>query len=286
MRRASTSASSAAPGARSSSPLPPRATTTRRGPEALPLFRLRHPFDPHRQRIDAERVIALAQDIAVNGLLQPIGVRGPAADGSYEICYGDRRVYAHEHLKRESIDGYIYPLDTDPLDIRASENLFHESLDPMEEARIARRFLDGGMALVHVAAKMGHATAWVEARVALLGYPADLQVAIATGALPLAVAAGLAGITHAGVRENYITEALRTGASARTVSVWLAHWQADGARMAANHETVERIIAEREHYTIHVQCEGCQKSVDLMQTRSLRFCMDCVNEIKAAAGAP
>lgn len=252
----------------------------------MPLTRLRHPFDPHRTAIDAERVVALAQDIAVNGLLQPIGVRGPLPDDTYEVCYGDRRTYACEHLRRETIDAYVYDTTTDPLDIRASENLFHEALDPIEEGQIARRFLGQGVPVAVVCARMGHSEEWVRARVAVLDYPTDVREEIAHRHVSLAVAGLLAQIEHPGVRGEYLREAVRTGATSRTVDVWLAHWRNDGARMAANHEAVEVIVRERERYVVHVACENCQASVPIETTRSLRFCGPCLGAIEAARAAP
>ena len=269
----------------SSSDSPGPTTPSRRGPLPLLLSSLAPPSDPHRQAIDAERVVALAQDIAANGLINPIQVRGPLADGSYEIIAGHRRTLAHRYLRRVSIDSFVYDLGVDVLDIRASENLLQEQLDAIEQAQIAARYREQGMPLVGIAAKMGRSQAWVLSRLALLDYPVELRDAIARGELPMAVAAGLAEIEHEAIRRTYLDEAIRTGASARTVAVWLAHWRSDGARMAANHAGVEAIIHERESYTMNVVCEGCQAAVEITRTRSLRFCPDCIEQIAAAARA-
>lgn len=266
-----------------SSVAPAPTTSSRRGPQALPLSSLAAPSDPHRQAIDAARVVALAQDIAANGLLNPVQVRGPLPDDTYEIIAGHRRVLAHRYLRRATIDAVIYPPETHVLDLRASENLLVEALEVMEEAQIAARYQLGGMPVAGIAAKMGHSVPWVRARLELLTYPVEVRDAIARGAIPLAVAAALVEIDHEGVRRSYLDEAERTGASKRVVDTWLAHWRADGARMAANHTGVEAIIHERESYRIQVGCEGCQATVDITATRSLRFCAGCIAEIAAAA---
>lgn len=263
--------------------MPPPAT--RRGPVPLSLTQLRHPADPHRQNISAERVVALAQDIAVNGQLQAIAVRGPALDATYEIVYGDRRAYALEHLRRATIDAYVYAEGTDVLAIRAAENLFHEPLDPVEEARIVARFVGQGDALPVIASRMGHTVHWCAERAAILEYPADVQAAIAARALPLSVAAVLLGIDHAPLRTTFIDEAVRTGASAAQARAWVAHYAVDGARMIANNTAIEVIVREAEQYKIHVECEGCHGSVDITATRTLRFCTPCLTEIAAAAKA-
>lgn len=264
---------------------PESGSTPTNGPVRLPLNRLRHPNDPHRQKIDAERVGALADDIARNGLLQAIGVRGPMPDDTYEVIFGDRRTYAHELLKRSHIDARVWPADTDPLTIRASENVFHEPLSPVEEGKIAARYREQGMELSNIARVMGHAVPWVEGRLALIEYPAELQHAVEHEQITLGVAAMLARIDHPGVRQHYLTEAIRTGANTRSVAVWLAHWNADGSRMAANHEAIEYIVANRDQYVLKVACEGCQQEVPLLNTRTFRFCQSCIATIFSQQGA-
>jgi ParB family chromosome partitioning protein len=277
----SPSNATAPPASSSLSPAP--TTSSRRGPLSLPINSLAPPTDPHRQAIDAERVVALAQDIAANGLINPIQVRGPLPDGLYEIIAGHRRTLALRYLRHQTIDAFVYAVDVDVLDLRASENLLQESLDVIEQAQIAARYREQGMPLAGIAAKMAHSQPWVRSRLDLLDYPAEVRDAIARGDIPMSVAGALVEIEHEGVRRTYLDEAVRTGATRKTVDVWLAHWRADGARLAANHTGVEAIIHERETYRISVVCEGCQQAVDITATRSLRFCARCMEEVAAAA---
>jgi len=250
--------------------------------EQWPLTRLRHPNDPHREKIDPERVAQLAADIAAVGLINPIQIRGPMADGTAEVIAGDRRVYAHELLGWDSLACFVYPATTDPLTIRASENLHHEALSPVEEARIAARYHALGMPLAHVAAKMGHGEQWVRERMAILDYPPDVLAAIADGSLTLSVAAQLREVDHEGYRTSLIGEAVRTGASARTAAVWIAHWRADGARLAANHEAIEVIARERENFRVVIACDACGRDAPIETTRSMRFDPECFAEMQRA----
>lgn len=283
MRKVTTSPSRAEKAEPSPSPPLPPSGAIPRERVVWPLSRLRHPNDPHRDRIDAARVVALAQDIAVNGLLNPILIRGPLEDGTAEVIAGDRRTYAYEHLKREAIEAFLYPSTTAVLDIRAAENLFHEPLDPVAEGRIAARYLEKGDPLPVIAARMGHSVTWVEDRLAIIGYPADVREAIARGDIGVGVAAVLVGIEHEGVRGELLAEAIRTGATRRQADVWLAHWRSDGARMAANHVAVEQIVREAEAYRVVVQCEGCARDTEITKTTTLRFCFACLDEVRKAA---
>ena len=72
---------------------------------------------PHRLRgeIDPERLGALADSIAAEGLHQAVGVCGPRADGRYVVGFGHRRLLAHRLLGRPTVRARVYPEGTDLL---------------------------------------------------------------------------------------------------------------------------------------------------------------------------
>src|SRR6266566_4950736 len=133
------------------------------------------PQDAHRITVDPERVAALADDIAGQGLLQRVGARGPSPAGRYEVVWGDRRTRAFRLLERASIPARVCAWDTDPLHARAMENLGGERLTPLEEARICARYLERGSSVAGVARLVRHTPPWVTSRLELLRYPQDVQ---------------------------------------------------------------------------------------------------------------
>lgn len=249
--------------------------------ERLLRSQLREPPDPSRISIDAASIGNLADDLAANGLLQPLGVRGPMPDGSYEIGYGHRRYLAASLLGWTNIDCKVFPPGTDLHQIRVSENHQREPLTAMEEAREIDGFLVRGEPVAAIARRYRKSVAWVDQRHALLNYPGDIQEAIHTGALKLGVASALAQIPDDGYRASLISEAVRTGCTQASAELWLQHWKVDGFRLAANHATVEEIAQRRTAFVYYVPCDLCETPTDFATTRAMRTCPECTGALDA-----
>ena len=261
--------------------------------QSLPLSQIHEPSDPSRLDIDREKIGELADDIARNGLLQPLGVRGPAPDGTYELGYGHRRYLAMVSLGWTVTDAKVFPLAMDLHQIRASENHQREPLTPIEEARELRAFIVRGEPLAVAVRRYRKTVAWGAGRLALLDYPEDLQEAVHAGRLKLGVAAALAQVDHAGYRADLIREAERTGATALVAELWLQHWKVEGQRLAANFAVVEEIALRRSAFVYFVPCDLCAEPVDFGTTSTKRTCPECtkaldqiVADAVAAAAAP
>jgi len=260
--------------------------------QQLPHDSIREPVDPSRLDIDRGKIQDLADDIARNGLLQPIGVRGPMPDGGYDIGYGHRRWLAVGALGWPLIDAKVFPPGVDLRQIRASENHQREPLTPIEEARELAGFIRDGEPLAVAVRRYRKGPAWGQQRLALLDYPADIQEAVHAGQLKLGVAAALAQIDHDGVRADYLREAQRTGCTQPVAELWLQHWKTEGARMAANAVAVEEIALRRSAFVYYVPCDLCGDATDFARTRAIRTCPECtaaldalVERTKSEAGA-
>jgi ParB/RepB/Spo0J family partition protein len=240
---------------------------------------LRAPDDPSRLAIDPAKVGELADDMASNGLLQPLGVRGPMPDGTYEIGYGHRRYLAAGLLGWSNLECKVFPPATDLHQIRVSENHQREPLTPMEEAHEIAAFIERGEPLAMIARRYRKSAGWVEQRRALLHFPADIQDAIHAGAVKLAVASVLAQFEHDAYRAEMLREAQRTGATAAVVELWLQHWKVDGHRLQHNLSTVEEIAARRAAFVYYVPCDLCQEPADFALTRAFRTCPTCTTAL-------
>lgn len=92
------------------------------------------PEIPDRQETYQESIEQLAQDIAQNGLINPISVR-LNDEGFYQIIAGDRRGLAVTMLGWKQVDVKLYGEgEGNDEDIKASENLIRNQLSPTEEA--------------------------------------------------------------------------------------------------------------------------------------------------------
>lgn len=246
----------------------------------LPLNLVDEPESPSREKLDPERVGALADDIAANGLLQRPGVRGPSPAGRYRISFGHRRLLAIRLLHWPELPVKCWPWDTDDELLRISENNIREQLTPLEEAGEVVRMLNRGLPVSAVARLFRRSAAWVGQRRDLLALPADVQEAIQNAGLPLGVAVVLGDVDHLQYRQSLLKEAARVGASLTTAELWRQHYLADRDRIVTNHMTIDAIVSARETWTIMVPCEACRQPVDLGQTVTLRVDRECLAAIQ------
>lgn len=221
--------------------------------------------------------------MAAEGLHQPVGVRGPLDDGSYEIVYGHRRLLAAQLLRWHDIAAMVHVADFDPLLAAVSENLQRADMTPVEEAKAIARFVERGEPDAAIARLFRRSAAWVKARRELLAMPDDLQRAVHQGAIKLGVAAALADIDHDTYRASLIAEAARTGATTATAELWRQHYLTDRERIIGNNLIVEEINARREAWKIVVACDLCHEDKDYPDTVSLRVCAPCRDELARAA---
>lgn len=252
----------------------------------VPLSLIDPPSHQLREEIDPAKLGELADSMAAEGLHQPIGLRGPTADERFEVVWGHRRFLAACLLNWQDIPARVFTASYDPLLAAISENLQRADLTPLEEARAIEKLRAQGRPLVECARLFRRSAAWIRDRLDLLATPEDIQAAVGERRLPLAVAHALARIDYEKLRRAYIEEAERTGATAATVEVWVAHFLADRDRIIGNAETIEQIAASRGAFILYAECESCRGQVDFRSTRTWRFCATCSAEIEAAIRAP
>lgn len=144
---------------------------------------------------------ALADNIAANGLLQPIMVR-PIGEGRYQIILGERRFRAVCLLGWEKIPAVVQDVtDEEASAGMLSENMARANLDPIDEARAYQSRIDAfGWSVEELARIAGVSTVRVLFRLKLLRLRSDLQALIRTGNLALGYAQVLA---DAGLDTNH-----------------------------------------------------------------------------------
>lgn len=80
----------------------------------------------------------LAQSIRVNGLMQPILLRGPEGNSPYDVVVGQRRFLAHQRLGLSTIKATFTEAisDTDAVILSLSENLLRQDLNEADIMRV------------------------------------------------------------------------------------------------------------------------------------------------------
>jgi ParB family chromosome partitioning protein len=142
--------------------------------------------NPHQPRrdFDDERLAELAESIRQKGVLQPI-LAEAAADGSYVIVAGERRVRAARLAGLAKIPVVIRQFSgQEKLEIALIENLQREDLSPIEEALAYRSMMEmADLSQEQVAAKVGKERSTVANTLRLLRLPEEAQAALEKGAI-------------------------------------------------------------------------------------------------------
>lgn len=135
----------------------------------------------------ASEVATLAQDIAQNGLQQPIVVQPYTEEGgfNFRILAGHRRFEAFKQLKRKTIPAVIreYLTPVQAKTINFVENIQRQNLNILQEAQGLQGLIDAGMNQNELADHLGVSTGWVQPRIWLLSFPENIQAEAAAGFL-------------------------------------------------------------------------------------------------------
>jgi ParB family chromosome partitioning protein len=154
----------------------------------------------------------LASSIMEKGLLFPIVVRPVESRQEdsffFEIVAGNRRFAACKKLKLKKVPCYVAEFD-DKQAYEASlvENLQRRTLDPMEEARAFKKYVDefGYGSVTDLAKKIGKSHSYVSRRIGLLKLPVSVQEQLLVRRAQVGMAQELLSL---GETEGAATEAL------------------------------------------------------------------------------
>ena len=102
--------------------------------QQLPIYKVEPNPDQPRQDFDEEELQALADSIAVHGIIQPLTVR-EMPNGYYQIIAGERRWRAARMANLSDVPAVIIEADDKKaMELALIENLQRQDLNPLEEA--------------------------------------------------------------------------------------------------------------------------------------------------------
>lgn len=139
------------------------------------IFRINPPKIPLRSNLTSIEELALS--INEKGLLQPIIVRSDS-NGCFEIVAGNRRYNASKSLGWRKIPCHVVELDDkEAFEISLIENIQHETLNPLEEAKAFKAYVDdyGWGGVRELANRIGKSPTYISRRIKLLKLPKDIQ---------------------------------------------------------------------------------------------------------------
>lgn len=159
------------------------AETSEKSPyQLLPIYKVEPNPDQPRQDFDEEELQALADSIAVHGVIQPLTVR-ETGTGYYQIIAGERRWRAARLANLSDIPAVIIEADDKKaMELALIENLQRQDLNPVEEALGYRSLIDEyGLTQEDAAARVGKSRPAVANALRLLGLCPEVLELLRTG---------------------------------------------------------------------------------------------------------
>jgi len=223
-------AASAEPVAVDSTPRPEASGRNGDGLHYALLDELRpNPHQP-RTKFDEEDLESLAASIKSSGVLQPIVAR--RRDGMLEIVAGERRFRAARRAGLDRIPGVVRNVDDHAmLQMALIENLQRKDLNPLEKARAFRQLMQANSWSQEEAAKaVGLGRPTIANFLRLLELPADVQEAVASGALSMGHARALLAVSDPATRLTLMKKIVAEDLSVRAVEQLAAAQPASKSR--------------------------------------------------------
>ena len=156
-----------------------------KGPyQLLPLHRVEpNPRQP-RQDFDEVELQALADSIALHGLIQPLTVR-ETGNGYYQIVAGERRWRASRMAGLQEVPAVIIEADEQKtMELALIENLQRQDLNPIEEALGYQSLIkEYGMTQEEAATRVGKSRPAVANALRLLALPDEVLEMVRSGSL-------------------------------------------------------------------------------------------------------
>ncbi|MCD8386256.1 MAG: ParB/RepB/Spo0J family partition protein [Bacteroidales bacterium] len=173
------------------------------------------PLNP-RKTFDEEALKELAQNIANQGLLQPITVRPITQSGvcapevmadtavEYEVVCGERRYRASLLNGAETIACIVRDMNDDQaFDAMITENLQRKDVDPIEEAYAFGQLAEKGSTAEEIANRFGKSIRFVQDRIKLNSLIPELLLLVKEGKMAISAGLIICKLDEAGQQKFY-----------------------------------------------------------------------------------
>lgn len=176
-----------------------------------------NPFQP-RTSFDEEALNELVMSVMEHGIIQPITVRR-AADNSYQLITGERRLRAAQKAGLKRIPAYVREAgDENMLELALVENIQREDLDAIEVAISYQRLIEEfSLTQEGLGDRVGKKRATITNYLRLLNLPVEVQTAIREKKISMGHARALAGIEDRAFQLKVFTRILSDDLSVRKV---------------------------------------------------------------------
>ncbi len=210
-----------------------------------------NPFQP-RTSFDEESLNELVQSVEEHGIIQPITVRR-AADNSYQLISGERRIRAAEKAGLKRIPAFVREAgDENMLELALVENIQREDLDAIEVAISYQRLIEEfNLTQEGLGDRVGKKRATIANYLRLLNLPVEIQTAIRDKKISMGHARALVGIEDKEYQLEVFSKILSQDLSVRQVESLAKKSKASEPVIESNDETRSDYEDLREHLSHH-----------------------------------
>lgn len=225
----------------------------------------------------------LIEDIAQNGLINPISVR-EIQPGTYRLIAGHRRFLAHRELGKLAIQAMVYSPDEGEDDlIMGSENFQRTQVNPVEEAEFYNsQMVKWGISASEVARRYKRSVTHVLQSVAMLQGDDGVLLALREGRLNKAQALEINKFADEIGKNQAIKYALDNGMTAASIKAWRESRESNG--VADTMRQVQPVILENGQVMTltNLYCQFCKQYHDMSAVQTWQVCVNCQNGLAEA----
>ena len=227
--------------------------------QLLPIYKVEPNPDQPRQDFDEEELQALADSIAVHGIIQPLTVR-EMPNGYYQIIAGERRWRAARMANLSDVPAVIIEADDKKaMELALIENLQRQDLNPLEEALGYQTLMNEyGLTQEEAAGRVGKSRPAVANALRLLGLCPEAQERVRKGEL----SAG-----HARAILQLKSEKKQQEAAQKIVALGLSVRQAE---LLCKNMSKEPVPQKKEVFAVDYVAE-CEKSLSKHLGRGVKI---------------
>ena len=227
--------------------------------QQLPIYKVEPNPDQPRQDFDEEELQALADSIAVHGIIQPLTVR-EMPNGYYQIIAGERRWRAARMANLSDVPAVIIEADDKKaMELALIENLQRQDLNPLEVALGYQTLMnDYGLTQEEAAGREGKSRPAVANALRLLGLCPEVQERVRKGEL----SAG-----HARAILQLKSEKKQQEAAQKIVALGLSVRQAE---LLCKNMSKEPVPQKKEVFAVDYVAE-CEKSLSKHLGRGVKI---------------
>lgn len=227
--------------------------------QLLPIYKVEPNPDQPRQDFDEEELQALADSVAVHGIIQPLTVR-EMPNGYYQIIAGERRWRAARMANLSDVPAVIIEADDKKaMELALIENLQRQDLNPLEEALGYQTLMNEyGLTQEEAAGRVGKSRPAVANALRLLGLCPEVQERVRKGEL----SAG-----HARAILQLKSEKKQQEAAQKIVALGLSVRQAE---LLCKNMSKEPVPQKKEVFAVDYVAE-CEKSLSKHLGRGVKI---------------